>query len=142
MRSEKVFLFRFVKRNGYNLFLVADCFSINLWSVEDKYTSELRRKFDEMWFGWKIRSIRFIRAQKITSVCRIPISMSLEKIICVHPRNLREINTMNNPRVKNIILFFICHSVILLCNALIINKITCWQICKYLQYLSFIYHKT
>ena len=101
----RLLLFRFVKRNGYNLFLVADCFSINLWSVEDKYTSELRRKLDEMWFGWKIRSIRFIRAQKITSVCRIPISMSLEKIICVHPRNLREINTMNNLCVKNYFCF-------------------------------------
>ena len=54
------------------------------------------------------------------------ISMSPEKIICVHLRNLWEINTMNNPRVKNIFLFFfIFHSVILLCNALIINKITC-----------------
>ena len=38
---------------------------------------------------------------KITSVCRMLVSMSSEKIICVHLRNLREINTMNNPRVKN-----------------------------------------
>ena len=30
------------------------------------------------------------------------ISMSPEKIICVHLRNLWEINSMNNPRVKNI----------------------------------------
>jgi WD40 repeat protein len=50
---------------------------------------------------------------KITSVCRILISISSEKIICVQMRNLREINTMNNSRVKNIFCFFICHSVIL-----------------------------
>ena len=48
---------------------------------------------------------------KITSVCRMLISMSPEKIICVHLRNLREINTMNNPRVKKI--FFVFLSVIL-----------------------------
>ena len=78
---------------------------------------------------------------KITSVWRIPISMSSEKIICVQMRNLWEINTKNNPCVKNFFfLFFICHSVILSCSTLIINKITCWQICKYLQYLSFICH--
>ena len=47
-----------------------------------------------------------------------------EKIICVHPRNLRENNTMNNPCVKKYFLFFICHSVILPCNALTTNKIT------------------
>lgn len=69
--------------------------------------------------------LRQISCSKITSVCRILISMSSEKIISVHQRNLREINTMNNPRVKNIFLFFICHSVILSCNTLIINKITC-----------------
>ena len=33
--------------------------------------------------------------------------MSLEKIICVHPRNLREINTMNNLCVKNYFWFFV-----------------------------------
>ena len=40
------------------------------------------------------------------------ISMSPEKIICVHLRNLWEINTMNNPRVKNIFFVFylsFCH---------------------------------
>ena len=49
---------------------------------------------------------------KITSVCRMLISMSPEKIICVHLRNLWEINTMNNPRVKNIFFVFylsFCH---------------------------------
>ena len=49
---------------------------------------------------------------KITSVCRIFISMSSEKIIYVHLRNLREINTINNPRVKNIFFVFylsFCH---------------------------------
>ena len=40
-----------------------------------------------------------------SSVCRILISISSEKIICVQMRNLREINTMNNPRVKNIFCF-------------------------------------
>ena len=48
---------------------------------------------------------------KITSVWRILISMSSEKIICVQMRNLREINTKNNPCVKNI--FFCFLSVIL-----------------------------
>ena len=43
--------------------------------------------------------------------------------------------------IWKIFLFFFCHSVILLCNSLIINEITCWQICKYLQYLSLICHK-
>lgn len=63
---------------------------------------------------------------KITSVCRILISMSSEKIICFHLHNLREINTMNNSFSREIIFFiFICHSVILLCKALIINKIIC-----------------
>ena len=40
------------------------------------------------------------------------ISMSPEKIICVHLRNLWEINTKNNPRVKNIFFVFylsFCH---------------------------------
>lgn len=61
---------------------------------------------------------------KILSVCRILISMSSEKNICVHLHNLREINTMNNSFAREIIFFiFICHSVILLCKALIVNKI-------------------
>ena len=43
-----------------------------------------------------------------SSVCRILISISSEKIICVQMRNLREINTMNNSRVKkNIFWFFV-----------------------------------
>ena len=49
--------------------------------------------------------LRQISCSKITSVCRILISMSSEKIISVHQRNLREINTMNNLRVKNIFCF-------------------------------------
>ena len=44
---------------------------------------------------------------KITSVCRIFISMSSQKIICVHLRNLREINTMNNSFAREIIFLFL-----------------------------------
>ena len=105
------------------------CCSSNSYLQMDGSVVRMENSFDSIY-----------SCSKITSVCRILISMSSEKIICVQMRNLREINTMNNPRVKNIFLFFICHSVILLCNTLIMNKITCWQIYKYLQYLSFICH--
>ena len=44
---------------------------------------------------------------KITSVCRILISMSSQKIICVHLHNLREINTMNNSFTREIIFLFL-----------------------------------
>lgn len=44
---------------------------------------------------------------KITSVCRILISMSSEKNICVHLHNLWKINTMNNSFAREIIFLFL-----------------------------------
>ena len=49
---------------------------------------------------------------KILSVCRILISMSSEKNICVRLHNLREINTMNNSFAREIFFYFylsFCH---------------------------------